>query len=168
MEPSSLEAGGDVDHRSLTDILATRTGDIDHRNLISLTGSPGDTDVTPSKVIGDKLMSEDIVSVHTEVLKKYLSSIQSFFLQDFRKHLFNLQAPPPPKKQDSDNGKSNKSGDADFRLPPPDLDGSNSTNIDDGGLNIDFSGFNPSLLPPILEPPSLGDLAKILVSKFES
>lgn len=83
MEPSSLEAGGDVDHRSLTDILATRTGDIDHRNLISLTGSPGETDVTPSKVIGDKLISEDIVSVRTEVLKKYLSNIRSFLYRIF-------------------------------------------------------------------------------------
>lgn len=70
MEQSSLEAGGDVDHRSLTDILATRTGDIDHRNLISLTGSPGEADVAPLKVIGDKLMSEDVVSVPKEAFKK--------------------------------------------------------------------------------------------------
>lgn len=54
----SLEAGSDVDHRSLTDILATRVADIDHRNLISLTGSPRETETASG---GDKL-SEDVVS----------------------------------------------------------------------------------------------------------
>lgn len=43
VEYQETEMGGastDVDHRTLTDVLARKI-DIDHRNLISLTGSPG-------------------------------------------------------------------------------------------------------------------------------
>lgn len=62
----SLEAAGsDVDHRSLTDILQSRVADIDHRNLISLTGSPRDTNTNKKGSTGESI---DVVRVFYRIL----------------------------------------------------------------------------------------------------